>query len=180
MFHGTLKYFTQCVKENMIPPHHHHSCHFWSSCSIDGCYRHRSTLFSFWAELSWWFPGLWGTDDVIWSHQLDLQRSSVRLQHSFRLLFLLHSSFHIYALVRVVIFACLCTHLKINYSCNTNPWCFSLRMMALLFFFILMLELYFLIFFPHLPSVFLLQQFERIHLDKWWWLWVPIYNYAIN
>lgn len=130
MFHGSLKYFTQCIKENTIP----HSCHFWVFLSHRWSLQTQKCTFHFWAELSPWFSGLWGTDDVIWSHRLSLQRSSLRLQHRFSSLFTSHSSFRVYKLVWVVTFACLSTHSKINYSCSTNTWCFSLRMMALLFF----------------------------------------------
>lgn len=136
----------------------------------------RHTL-HFWAELSRWFPGLWGTEDGIWNHQTRLQWRAIdcSIVSVYSIL-----SFRAFELVGVVTFACLSIHLNINYSCNTNTWCFSLGMMALLFFLILMPELYFKIFFSHLPSIFLLQQFERVCLDKWLWWWAPIYNYAVK
>lgn len=138
---------------------------------------HRCTL-PLWVELSWWIPGLGGTEDVIWSHRTRLQWSN-KTAAEFRLLSIL--SFHVFELFGVVMFACLSIHLNINnYSCNTNTWCFSLGMMALLFYLILMPELYFKTFFSHLPSIFLLQQFERVCLDKWLWWWAPIYNCAVK
>lgn len=134
------------------------------SCSIDGVtYKevHFSFLIGVFMVVSWSLSRLL---DVVWNHQISLQWRSVRLQHSFSLFSNLHNSFRAYKLVGCL-FACLCTNLRMNYSYNTNNWCFSLEMIALLLFLILMLELYFLIFFSHLPSIFLLQQFEKIHLD---------------
>lgn len=84
---------------------------------------HRCTH-PFSAELSWWFPGLWGTEDVIWSHRTCLQWSN-KTAAEFRLLSIL--SFHVFELVGVVMFACLSIHLNINnYSCiqipDVFPW----------------------------------------------------------
>ena len=167
------KYFTQTHQREHSPPI---AVTSRSSCSIDGttdtdalCISERNRHDGFLVS------GHWGRD-LESPDTLAVESSETAAQF----LFTLSLKFRAFESVGVVMFACLSIHLNINYSYSTNTWRFSLGMMALLFFLSLMPELYFKIFFSHLPSIFLLQQFERVCLDTWLWWWAPIYNYAVK
>lgn len=100
-----------------------HSCHFQKFLWSRWYYRHRGAL-SVSKQLSCWFPGLPGPRDALSNYQSGLQWrvNKTAAPFQFSVYIPADCSFHVGKLVWVVMFACLCTHLKIIYSCNTNDY----------------------------------------------------------